>query len=97
MSIWRLELKSLEYPRKPDATQQNKQTAGPVPDPEQKAQESKGRQVLQIVGHSGFKAKVRRADGQKNQRRGVEPRHRAGQTSGRPIPFSRFVRLVNPP
>jgi hypothetical protein len=88
MSIWRPQLKSLEYPRKPDATQQNKQTAGPVPDPEQKAQESEGRQVLQIVGHSGFKAKVRRADGQKDERRGVEPRHRAGQTSGHPIPLA---------
>jgi hypothetical protein len=78
MSIWRLELKSLEYPRKPDATQQNKQTAGPVPDPEQKAQESKGRQVLQIVGHSGFKAKVRRADGQKKP----APRRRATPSRG---------------
>jgi hypothetical protein len=44
--------------------------------------------VLHIMGRHGFKAIPRRAEGQKDQRRGVEPRDSAGQTSAHPIPLA---------
>src|SRR5260370_29399168 len=40
------------------------------------------------MGQHGFKAIPRRAEGQKDQRRGVEPRDSAGQTSAHPIPLA---------
>src|SRR6266516_5090853 len=40
------------------------------------------------MGQRGFKAIPRRAEGQKDQRRGVEPRDSAGQTSAHPIPLA---------
>lgn len=44
--------------------------------------------MLHIMGQHGFKAIPRRAEGQKDQRRGVEPRDSAGQTSAHPIPLA---------
>jgi hypothetical protein len=43
--------------------------------------------VLRIMGQHGFKAIPRRAKGQKDQRRSIEPRDSAGQTSAHPIPL----------
>src|SRR5260370_36965819 len=40
------------------------------------------------MGQHGFKAIPRRAEGQKDQRRGAEPRDSAGQTSAHPIPLA---------
>ena len=77
MSTWHPGLKRFKQRRKADASQWNKDTAGPVADREQKARESERPRVLQKERQRGFGANTGRAKGETDERRGVEPRYNA--------------------